>query len=387
MSTQRTLRLLSALLCFCLAFAAGFGVHQVWGEFEQQAQSKPLELFWEAWALVEEYFYGELPSPQERTYGAIHTALTLLDDSYTVFVEPQPRELERDRMRGAFGGIGVVLWRSSAGEMMLSPHADSPAERAGIIEGDVLLALDSEEITELTTVNDVSVHLHGEVGTPVTLTISRPPTPLFELVITREEIQTPSVTWRLLEQPPNVGYIGIGSFTERTGDEIVTAIQELQAEGSTSLVLDLRDNYGGLIDPAVVVASQFLSDGVVLYEMTRGPEERVIKVQPGGIAADIPLVVLVNNGTASAAEIVAGALQDHGRASLVGEPTFGKGAVQLIYEISDGSSVHITSAIWLTPTRNRIDGRGLTPDIYVVRGDGPQDEQLDRAIIHLQSQD
>ncbi|RLC76985.1 MAG: peptidase S41, partial [Chloroflexi bacterium] len=213
------------------------------------------------------------------------------------------------------------------------------------------------------------------------------PTPLFELVITREEIQTPSVTWRLLEQPPNVGYIGIGSFTERTGDEIVTAIQELQAEGSTSLVLDLRDNYGGLIDPAVVVASQFLSDGVVLYEMTRGPEERVIKVQPGGIAADVPLVVLVNNGTASAAEIVAGALQDHGRASLVGEPTFGKGAVQLIYEISDGSSVHITSAIWLTPTRNRIDGRGLTPDIYVVRGDGPQDEQLDRAIIHLQSQD
>ncbi|MEA3342391.1 MAG: S41 family peptidase [Chloroflexota bacterium] len=384
--SQRTRQLLGALLlCFCLAFAAGVGVHQLWGELGQAERSKPLGLFWEAWTLVEESFYGKLPSPQERTYGAIHEALVLLDNPYTVFVEPQPRELERDRMRGSFGGIGVALWRDTEGRMALLPYADSPAERAGIIKGDALLALDGEEISELTTVDDVSARLHDEVGLTVTLTISRPPTLPFNLTIAREEIKVPSITWRMLEieQPPDVGYINIESFTERTGDEITTAIQELQTEGSTSLVLDLRDNRGGLIDPAVATASQFFRDGVVLFEVTRDTEERVIEVQPGGIAADIPLVVLVNGGTASAAEIVAGALQDHGRALLIGEPTFGKGSVQLIYEISDGSSVHVTSAIWLTPDRNQIEGVGLMPDVRIACGDGPRDEQLDRAVIYL----
>lgn len=382
MSTRRTLQ----ALCLVLAFVAGLGAHQLWNRFGPVEQSKPLGLFWEAWARVEEHFYGELPTPQERAYGAIHEALTLLDDPYTVFVEPQPRELERDRMRGSFGGIGVTLWRNSEGQLVLSPFADSPAVRAGIIEGDILLALDGNEITEATTVDDASVHLHGEVGAPVTLTISHPPTPPFDLTITREEIRAPSVIWRALDQSPDIGYIRIESFTERTGDEVATAIQELQTEGTTSLILDLRDNYGGLIDPAVATASRFLRDGVVLYELDRNSEERALQVQPGDVISDAPLIVLVNGGTASSAEIVAGALQDHDRALLIGEPTFGKGSVQLIYEVSDGSSLHVTSAIWLTPDRRRIEGDGLTPDLYIPRGDGLPDEQLDRAVTYLQSQ-
>ena len=267
--------------------------------------------------------------------------------------------------------------------MILSPHPDSPAERVGVIEGDILLALDGADIVGETTVDDVSTLLHGEVGTPVTLTISRPPTPPFDLTITREEIQVPSVTWRVLDQATNVGYIRIESFTERTGDEVATAVQELRAAGIIGLVLDLRDNRGGLIEPTVTVASQFLRDGVVFYETGRNSEERTLRVQRGGAATDIPLVVLVNSGTASAAEIVAGALQDHDRAFLVGEPTFGKGSVQLICEIADGSSLHVTSAVWLTPNRNRIEGKGLIPNVYVEQGDGPQDEQLERAVEHL----
>ena len=391
---QRTFPLaFGALACLFLAFTAGFGAYRVWDELQPASQPETLGVFWEAWDRVEEHFYGEVPSPRERTYGAIHATLVLLDDPYTVFVEPQPRELERDRMRGAFGGIGVTLWRDAAGEMALSPYPDGPAERAGVREGDVLLAVDGEPITAETTVDDVRAWLHGEVDTAITLTISRPPTPPFEVVVTRAEIEVPSVTWRVLDQAPDVGYIRVESFTERTGDEVAVALQELLQEAKAgSLVMDLRGNSGGLIDPAVETASQFLRDGVVLLQLSRDAEERVFPVRDGGLATAVPLAVLVDGGTASAAEIVAGALQDRGRAALIGEPTFGKGAVQLIYDLSDGSSVHVTSAIWLTPNRHRIEGQGLTPDIVVSRGDGLQgsgglqDEQLGRAVEYLRSE-
>ncbi len=374
------------LLCLCLAFTAGLGLYRLWDELEQMTRPKPLGVFWEAWERVEQYFYGPIPSPRERTYGAIHETLALLNDPYTILVESQSRELERDQMRGSFGGIGVTLWRDAEGWMALTPYSDSPAGRAGVYEGDILLAVDAEAITDEMTVDDVRALLHGEVGTPVTLTLSRPPTPPFDLTIVREEIQVPSVTWRVLDRAPDVGYIRIKGFTERTGGETLEALRELRQAGAFSLILDLRDNYGGLIDPAVTTASQFLRDGqVVLYELGRDAQERTVRVQSGGISTDLSMVVLINGGTASAAEIVAGALQDHGRAPLIGEPTFGKGAVQLIYDLSDGSSLHVTSAAWLTPNRHQIQGQGLAPDVHVPRGDGPQDEQLDRAVAYLQS--
>ena len=378
--------ILGILVCLCLAFTAGVGAYWVWAERSPFGQSKPLGVFWEAWERVEEHFYGDLPSPQERTYGAIRGALELLDDPYTVFVEPQPRELERDRMRGVFGGVGVELRRDAEGHLGLAPYPDSPADRAGIRDGDVLLAVDGEAVTGGTSVDDARAWLHGEPGTTVTLTISRPPTPPFDVAIVREEIEVPSVAWQVLDDAPGVGYVHVETFTERTGEEVTTALRELQGGAISSLVLDLRGNSGGLIDPAVATASQFLRDGVVSIELSREAEERPLPVRGGGVATEIPLAVLVDGGTASAAEIVAAALQDYGRAPLVGEPTFGKGAVQLIYELSDGSSLHVTSAIWLTPNRHRIEGRGLSPDIAVPGGDGPQDEQLNRAVAYLQSQ-
>jgi len=373
-------------LLLCLAFTAGLGLYRLWDELEQMTRPKPLGVFWEAWERVEQYFYGPIPSPRERTYGAIHETLGLLNDPYTILVEPQSRELERDQMRGSFGGIGVTLWRDAEGRMALAPYSDSPAGRAGVYKGDILLAVDAEAITDEMTVDDVRALLHGEVGTPVTLTVSRPPTPPFDLTIVREEIQVPSVTWRVLDRALDVGYIRIKGFTERTGGETLEALRELRQAGAFSLILDLRDNYGGLIDPAVATAGQFLRDGqVVLYELGRDTQERTVRVQSGSISTDLSMVVLINGGTASAAEIVAGALQDHGRAPLIGEPTFGKGAVQLIYDLSDGSSLHVTSAAWLTPNRHQIQEQGLAPDIHVPRGDGPQDEQLDRAVAYLQS--
>ncbi len=386
-SSRRTFWLLSSfLLCLCLAYTAGFGAYRL-RDAIQAGQSAVLGTFWEAWGHIERTFYGEMPPPQERTYGAIRGALALLDDPYTVFVEPQPRELERDRMRGSFGGIGVNLWRDGEGRMVLAPYPDSPAERAGVQEGDVLLAVDREPVALEATMDDVSAHLHGEVGTSVTLTLSRPPTPAFDLTIERGEIRVPSVTWRVLDRAPGVGYLHVETFTERTGEEVRDALQELLHEAEVGrLVLDLRNNAGGLIDPAVATASQFLRDGVVLTELRRDAQDRTFPVREGGMAVDIPLAVLVNGGTASASEIVAGALQDRGRALLIGEPTFGKGSVQTIYDLADGSSLHVTSAIWLTPNRHRIDGQGLTPDIAVPRdedGQSARDEQLDRAVDYL----
>ncbi len=368
------------LLCLCLAYTAGFGAYRLWDELHPQ-QQEPLGVYWEAWERIQETFYGELPSPQERTYAAVREALALLDDPYTIFVEPQTRELERDRMRGSFGGIGATLWPDAQGRLALSPYPDSPAQRAGVLEGDILLAVDGQAITAQTSLDDVRAWVHGDVGTPVTLTLSRPPTPAFDLTLVREEIQVPSVTWRVLDEAPQVGYLRVETFTDRTDEETREALQRvLQDAGASCLILDLRDNAGGLIDPAVATASEFLSQGVVLTELRRGQEDRSFPVRDGGSATDVPLVVLVNAGTASAAEIVAGALQDYERATLVGETTFGKGAVQTIYDLSDGSSLHVTSAIWLTPDGHQITGQGLTPDVAVPAADGLHDPQLDRAV-------
>ncbi len=382
-----------------MMYASGFNAYRTWHRHRlgqvsvseaSQANTQPMGIFWEAWDYLDQHFYGDLSGPQERTYGAIRQALALLDDPYTIFVEPQPRELERDRMRGSFGGVGVILWRNPKGDMLLSPQPGSPAERAGILDKDLLLALDGQPLSAEVTIDDVYAWLHGEVGTTVTLTISRPPTPSWDVPVIREEIQVPSISWRLLEQTPSIGYLHIQSFTERTGEEVSLALQELLTWELSGLVLDLRDNSGGLLDSSVAVASQFLPEGIVLTEQRRDGETRTFPVQTEGRATKVPLVVLVNGGTASAAEIVAGAIQDYERGVLVGESTYGKGSVQQVYDLSDGSSLHVTSAVWLTPHQHPIEGTGLTPDHIVPDGDSPSgnaghtiDEQMDYAVTIL----
>ena len=365
-----------------ILFTAGFAAQLVW--LDGNATEDPLGPFWDVWDIVEENVYGEVPPPRERTVGAIRGVIELLDDPYTTFVEPQPRELERDRLRGSFGGIGVEVYRDTLGRMTLSPYEDSPALHAGLRAGDVLLAIDGEPITDETTLGDVRATLHGERGTSVTLTVARPPGDPFDVQIERQQIDVPSVTWRVLPEYPDIGYIHVQSFTERTPDESAQAVAEL-SDRTTTLVLDLRDNYGGLTRSAVDVASLFIPEGsTVYYEVAQDGEEKAFNAGAHPIQMlDRPMVVLVNEGTASAAEIVVGALQAHGRARLLGERTFGKGSVQLLFELSDGSSLHVTNAIWLTPDRKPIGEDGLTPDLPVT-GDSTADEQLYEAVALLQ---
>jgi carboxyl-terminal processing protease len=385
--------LLVALLLFGLGAGAGYGVH--WYLTRNTPTSEEAEgfgIYWEAWRIVEDKFYGEVPAGSAPVYGAIHGAIGTLEDPYTIFVEPQPRALERAELEGQFGGIGAFVSRGPDGEVVLIPMVDSPAEAAGVQEGDVVLKVDDTTITPEMATDQVVLLIRGEVDTQVTLTLERvgEAEPIV-VTITRKVIETPSVEWRVLEDDPSTGYVRIRLFTERTGRELERALQELREESVTRLVLDLRDNGGGLLDAAVDVSSQFLREGVVLYEDRRGQPEKFYSVKKGGLALDLPLVVLVNGGTASASEIVAGALRDYERGPLIGEQTFGKGSVQLVYDLSDQSSLHVTVARWLTPDRHRIDGEGLVPDVEVIPSEEERasgaDPQLERAIGYLQQQE
>jgi carboxyl-terminal processing protease len=387
------LAFLTGLFLVSLAFGSGFVVASFQPRQPQPKavqntllDSGPLSVFQEAWDLIEKDFFGSLPTNRERVYGAVRGLLETVDDPYTTFVEPIPRRFEQDDLRGSYGGIGVALNRTADGQVVLSPYRDSPAAQAGILEGDVLLAVDDVPITaEMDVTQEVTARIRGEVGTAVTLIIHRGAETL-TFSITRQVIEIPSVTWHVLDQAPSLGYVQVSSFTDRTAGELKDALDELLAGDVQGLVLDLRNNGGGLLQSAIDVADQFVDGGVILYERRKGQEEKSYIANQGGLALRIPLVVLVNHGTASASEIVAGAIQDRERGLLVGEPTFGKGSVQLIFDLSDGSSLHVTAARWYTPNRHQLDGVGLTPNLSVeADSQSDADVQLERAITFLQS--
>jgi carboxyl-terminal processing protease len=372
------------------AFGAGIGI--TWFLMRDKTptadETAGFGVFWEAWHLVERNFYGDVPDIQHLAWGAIRGAIGTLDDPYSIFLEPQPRQQEKETLNGQFGGIGAYVSQADDGSIALDPMPDLPAAQAGIQKGDVVLQVDDTEITPDMTVDDVVTLVRGEVGTTVRLTLRRTgqDQPLV-VDVKRAEIPSPSVEWRMLDGADGAGYVRITIFGGRTGRELEDALKELKDQGMTSLVLDLRGNGGGFLDAAVDVSSQFLPNGVVLYEAEKGKPDQSEMVKGSGEFTSGTMVVLVDGGTASASEIVAGALQDRGRAILVGEKTYGKGSVQSVFDLSDGSSVHVTSAQWLTPNRHQISGVGLAPDLQVSitaddRGQG-LDPQLDRAVEYL----
>jgi carboxyl-terminal processing protease len=377
-----------------LSFGAGYLANEIIGQRMGPAnhfsQGDDFSVFWEAWGWIENSYLGTLPAPQQTTYAAVRGALSALGDPYTIFVEPVDREEEKERLRGNFGGIGAFLERAEDGDLLLEPIPGNPAEAAGILTGDVLLAVDGFPIAEAMTVADVADLIRGEEGTEVTLEIVRQgEEESIEVTITRAAILLPSVTYRVLEEDPSIGYIRLGRFSAESAGEVGDALQDLQRQGATKVILDLRQNGGGLLDAAVDVSDHFLEGGTVLYQISRDEDEREFTATDTTLAGEEPLVVLIDGGTASAAEIVAGALGDRDRATLIGVTSFGKGSVQLVYDLSDGSSVHVTSARWYTPDRRELDQYGLEPDISVEPSqeaiDAGRDETLQRAIEYLQS--
>jgi len=396
MTIRRTTRVfLLALVITGLVICAFIaGISATWflmrGSTASAEEDAEFGVFWEAWHLVENNFYGDLPDMQHVTWGAIRGALTALDDPHTTFLEPQPRQREKEDLSGRFGGIGAYVSQAEDGSIVLDPMPDLPAERAGVQEGDALIQVDDTEITSEMAVDDVVALIRGKVGTVVRLTLRREgeAQPLV-VEVERQEIPSPSVEWRMLEEAEGMGYVRIMLFSGRTATELEDALEEMEALGMTDLVVDLRGNGGGLFDSAIDVSSKLLRDGIVVYQVESDGQEQAYRVT-GGATFDQPkIALLIDGGTASASEIMAGALQDHQRATLIGQKTYGKGSVQQVFDLSDGSSVHITSAKFLTPNRQPIDGQGLAPDLEVVITDDDRsqgrDTQLERAIEYLRT--
>ncbi len=366
-------------ILMAMAFASGYGL-AMWVHGRGTAFTAGLDLktYREAWNLLEKEFIGPMPSYQEREYSSIEGLTKAFHDPYTRFLRPQPSRMEKEDLKGKFGGIGAWLEMKPDGTIILRPIPGNPAEKEGIEAGDVLVRVDDHEIPEHPDIQQVVGWVRGKVGTKVEITVRRGSQTL-TFTVTRAEIKRPTVSWRMLDREAGVGYVSLNLFGERSDGELRKALEALKEEGARKLVLDLRQNPGGLLSSVEEVAGEFLpADKVLLYEKHRD-EEIAHKVRGKGVAVKMPMVVLVDGGTASAAEILAGALQDYGRAILVGEKTFGKGSVQDIHTFSDGSSIHITIAKWLTPKKRAIDGKGIEPDVKVQPEEG-KDAPLEKAV-------
>lgn len=344
-----------------------------------------LKIFKEAYDLIQAEFYGDIPGDADLVYGAIRGMLLRLDDRNTTFLEPAIAELDRESRTGSYGGIGALVNTSESQALeIVRVFKGSPAEAQGILAGDLVIAVDDRSIIGL-SLDEMVALVRGPAGSQVKLTVARSGMEEpFDVVVTREQIEVPLVESRMIGG--DIAYILLSQFDGTATEQLTREIQSLLARNPAGLILDLRGNPGGFLDEAISVSDLFLDDGIVMYERERDGGEEVFRSDTGDLAEDIPLVVLVDRGSASASEILAGAVQDRGRGVVIGTLTFGKGSVQRIHILSDGSEMRVTIARWFTPNDRAIHGEGLEPDITVEAGDNAaEDLQLDRAIEFLRT--
>lgn len=339
--------------------------------------------FWQAWDLVHENYVDQPVNNELLMQGAIRGMLEALDDPYSGYLTSDEYQQANAPLRGEYDGIGA--WVDTSGKYLtiISPMEGSPAEKAGLKSGDQIIAVDGEDVTSLDP-QLVLRRVLGPAGTTVRLTILREGEEKpFEVSIVRQRITLETVSGKMLDN--NIAYVKITQFGERTDRDLRTRLRELLRNNPTGIILDLRNNPGGYLNTAINITSQFIGNGVIMLEQYGNGEKVTYQARPGGLATNIPLVVLVNEGSASASEITAGAIQDRGRGLLVGTKTFGKGTVQTWRQLrDDAGAVKITIARWLTPNERQINGEGLMPDIIVELTEDDQkanrDPQLDKAI-------
>lgn len=341
-------------------------------DFFKKEDTKNLDfsLFWDTWEKVEQRYIDESKIDQEKMfYGAIKGMVSSIGDPYTFFLTPEENQQSKDDLGGKFEGIGAQLGLKDNRVVVIAPLKNSPAEAAGVKTGDYVLAVDGES-TETWTLTQAVSKIRGEKGTPVTLTLGNE-SGQRDVKITRDQIKVDSVELTFeTSNGARIAHLRLNQFGETTNSEWDAAVNQIASQWNNGqikgMVLDLRGNPGGYLESAVYLGSEFIEQGetIVTQETTDG-NNRTYKVTRAGKLIGIPMTVLIDGGSASASEILAGALRDHEKATLVGQKSFGKGSVQEALDLKDGAGLHVTIAKWILPNGDWINGKGLEPEIAV----------------------
>lgn len=369
------LRLAAYGMGLLLAFAGGtvFGASTRSLQAQSAAVTQPVEfsIFWEAWQLVVDHFVDrDKVDFRAMTYGAIRGLLETLDDqNHTMFFDPQQAIQEEQSLEGAFEGIGAYVNQENEQFIITQPMHGSPAEAAGLLPGDVILAVDGESIEGLSQ-SEVIAKIRGPAGTSVVLTVKRSSIAKpFDLTIQRAKVEIENVLWARIPNS-DLAYLQITQFSDQTAIEVRQALQTITSAMPPikGLVLDLRNNPGGYLNEAIQVGSQFLAaDKVILRQRDANGQTTTFTSAGGGLAQNLPMIVLMNEGTASAGEILAGALKENGRSKLVGETTSGTGTILNSFTLSDGSLLRLGVTNWLTPNYQLVKKKGIQPSVTIAQ--------------------
>jgi carboxyl-terminal processing protease len=339
--------------------------------------------FWQSWQIVTDRFIDQPVDTQKMMRGAIHGMLASLNNAYTSYMDPSEYQISSSHLNSAYEGIGARVDITGAYVKIISAMPGSPAEKAGLLPNDTILKVDGQDMTGVTG-KEVLTHIMGPANSKVTLTIQREGSPApFDVTLQRAKIRTATVESKMLDN--KIAYIRLTTFGETTGAELKDNLTTLMAQKPSGLILDLRNNGGGYLTTAIEVISQFIDKGTLMYEVYGNGTRKAFTATSGGLALNIPMIVMVNKDSASASEITAGAIQDLGRGKLLGETTFGKGEVQEWIPLNNNQgAIRVTVARWLTPNERQIQGKGLAPDVEVPMTEqditDKKDPQLDRAL-------
>jgi len=376
MFNRRGVRILIYLLMLPVFLSAGFAggvlvdhylIAPTIASAKTQTQSNGLDLINQAYQIIQQHYVDRNAVQQTQLeYGAISGMVDALGDTgHSRFETPQMVQEENNFTQGSYEGIGAEVAINNNGQVVIvAPIDGSPVQAAGVKSGDIMLKVDGTDLSGL-SLSDVVSKVVGPAGTKVTITLQDPGTgAIRDVTITRAKIIVQNVSWIMLPGT-TIADVRIAAFSQGVTKDLRTALQQIQAQGATSIILDLRNDPGGLLNEAVGVTSQFLGSGNVLLVKNAQGQEKAVPVDSGGLALNIPMVVLVNQGTASAAEIVAGAIQDAQRGTLIGQTTFGTGTVLSGFPLTDGSQILLATEEWLTPGGRVIWHKGITPDVSV----------------------